>query len=386
MNYPQHHVRADEASAAQEGPEVSGKVANAGGHDGMKSEYHRYTERKILFITACIIAAFLLLGISICIGAAGIDFWEAYDLLFKHLAGTTYDMGTVPFIHDYVIWNVRLPRALFALVGGAGLAVGGAVMQSVMRNPLADPYTTGISSGALLGVAVAIILGLTVSGSHLNDVGLVVNAFIFALIPMAFIMVIAPMSNSSPATLILAGVTVSYIFNALTTVLMISTDAEELAIVYRWQVGSLSMITWNSLPIMVIANIAGAVAVMVVARQLNVLALGDDNAKSLGLNANNMRVLCVMITSFMVASVISCVGIIGFIGLICPHIIRILIDSDNRFVIPASAALGGVFLLGADILARCLSPIDAIPVGVILSFVGAPIFLYLIIRQKKAMW
>jgi iron complex transport system permease protein len=365
---------------------VSSKAINAGVNGGIRNEYHRYTRRKILFITACLIAAFFLLGISICIGAAGIDIWEAYELLLKHLAGTTYDMGSVEFIHDYVVWNVRLPRALFAIVAGAGLAVGGAVMQSIMKNPLADPYTTGISSGTLLGVAVAIILGLTISGSQLNSVGLVVNAFIFALIPVVFIIIIAPMSNSSPATLILAGVTLSYIFNALTTVLMISTDVEELVIVYRWQIGSLSMVTWGSLPIMATINTLGTIAVMVVARQLNVLTLGDDNAKSLGLNANSMRILCLMVISFMVASVISYVGIIGFIGLICPHIIRVMIDSDNRFVIPASAAFGALFLLGADILARYLSPIDAIPVGVILSFVGAPIFLYLIIRQKRSMW
>lgn len=365
---------------------MSGMAGNAGVHGDIKSEYRHYTRRKILFITACIVAAFLLLGLSICIGNTDISIWEAYDLLFKHLNGATYPMGSVAFVHDFVVWNVRLPRALFALIAGAGLAVGGAVMQSVMKNPLADPYTTGISSGTLLGVAVAIILGLTVSGSQLNDMGLVVNAFLFALIPVALIVVIAPMSNSSPATLILVGVTLSYIFNALTTVLMISTDADKLAAVYQWQVGSLSLVTWDCLPVMAATNIAGTVAVMLVARRLNILTLGDDNAKSLGLNANNMRILCLMIISFMVASVISYVGIIGFIGLISPHIVRALIDSDNRFVIPASAAFGAVFLLGADILARYLSPIDAIPVGVVLSFVGAPIFLYLIIRQKRAVW
>ena len=348
--------------------------------------YKKFTIKKILFIAICIILAFIALGLSICIGAADISFKEVYEIIYKHIIGTTYQKGTVEFIHDYIIWNIRLPRALFALIAGAGLAVGGAVMQSVMKNPLADPYTTGISSGTCFGVAIALVLGLTVSNSQIGNLGLVMNAFIFALIPTALIIIITFKNSTSPATLILAGVAISYIFNALTTVLLISTDAETLAIVYRWQVGSLTEVTWNSIPLMATINIAGIIITIFISKKLNIMALGDENAKSLGINSGNMRIISLMIISFMVASVISYVGIIGFIGLISAHIVRILIDSDNRFVIPASAAFGAVFLIGADIISKYLSPTDSIPVGVVISFIGAPVFLYLIIRQKRNIW
>ena len=168
---------------------------------------------------------------------------------------------------------------------------------------------------------------------------------------------------------------------------MMMTDAETLASVYRWQVGSLgNNLSWNELPLMVTVNVVGSAILILLSSKLNVLTLGDDSAKSLGMNADMMRVVCLFIISFMIASIVCYCGIIGFIGLVVPHIIRILIDSDNKFVLPASMALGSVFLLSADIIARMLSSLDAIPVGVVLSFIGSPIFLYLIIRQKKEVW
>ena len=354
--------------------------------DGM-TEYRRYTQRKVLFVAVCLLLAFLLLGLSVYVGARDIGFWETYSYLLDHIMGVEYAPGTDEFVSDFIIWDARLTRALFARIAGAGLAVGGAIMQNVMNNPLADPYTTGISSGACFGVAVAVILGISVSAiTQIDNMGVILNAFIFALIPMLLIVAVAPRTNTSPATLILAGVAISYIFNALTTVLMMSTNSETLATVYRWQVGSLTEVVWNSLPLMTAINVAGMAVAMVLARKLNVLALGDESAKSLGLNANSMRVLCLMIISFMVASVVCYAGVISFIGLISAHIVRVIIGSDNRFVIPAAAAFGALFMLASDVIARYLSPQDAIPVGVMLSFIGAPIFLILIVKQKRAIW
>ena len=290
------------------------------------------------------------------------------------------------FHDDYVVWNLRLPRTVFAVIAGAGLAVGGAVMQSVMKNPLADPYTTGISSGACFGMALAIVLGITVTGSGLSDMGGIINSFIFAIIPMAIIILVAQRAGSSPATLILVGVAITYIFNAFTTLLMMITDSETLATVYRWQIGSLSDLTWDSIPVMAVINITGIFVLMMLSRKLNVLSLGDDNAKSLGLDVDMMRIVCLLAISLMIASVVCYCGIIGFVGLIIPHIVRRVIESDNLFVIPASAAFGAVFLLGADAIARFLSPLDAIPVGVVMAFIGSPLFLYIIIRSKKEVW
>jgi iron complex transport system permease protein len=222
--------------------------------------------------------------------------------------------------------------------------------------------------------------------TQLGSYGIVANAFIFAMIPMALIVLIAPKTNTSPATLILAGVALSYLFNALNTVLLVTTDAETLAEVYRWQIGSLQNITWQSVPIMVVISIIGISIISLLSRKLNLMALGDDHAKSLGLDVNTLRIICLITMSLMVASVIAFAGIIGFIGLVAPHIVRMVIDSDNLFVIPASAAFGAAFLMVADTVARMLSDIDAVPVGVIISFVGAPIFLFLIIRQRRSFW
>ncbi|MBE6518073.1 MAG: iron ABC transporter permease [Thermoplasmata archaeon] len=357
-------------------------------HTSFRDEYGTYIVRKIVLIVLCIILSIFLLGFSIYIGGSDIDFARVYSLLIDHLMGHKYETGTIDFIDDYVVWNLRLPRALIGIIAGAGLAAGGAVMQSVMKNPLADPYTTGISSGACFGMAIAIIVGLEIgSGTILGDTGGVLNAFIFAVVPMLLIIVLNQRIGASPTTLILAGVAISYIFNSLTTILMMMTDSETLANVYRWQIGSLSNnLTWNDFPILASVNIVGSIALIMLSSKLNVLTLGDASAKSLGMDADMMRVVCLFIISLMVASIVSYCGIIGFVGLVVPHIIRILIDSDNKFVIPASMALGAVFLISADIAARLISPLDAIPVGVILSFVGSPIFLYLIIRQKKEVW
>ncbi|MDR0508751.1 MAG: iron ABC transporter permease [Candidatus Methanoplasma sp.] len=354
-------------------------------NNNLKVGYKKYTRRKIIFIFLCVVAAISSIGLSVSIGGRNIEFVQVYVTIFDHIFGKSFVPGTSEWMDDFIIWNVRIPRAVFAAVAGAGLAVAGAVMQSVMKNPLADPYTTGISSGACFGVAVAMVLGLTAFGGA-GQYGVVLNAFIFAMVPMALIVVLAPLSNKSPATLILAGVALSYLFNALNTLLLITTDAEKLATVYRWQIGSFTDITWDSVPLMFIITVAGLTVIFLLSRQLNLMALGDQHAKSMGLDANSLRVVCLIIMSLMVASVIAYAGIIGFVGLVSPHIVRMIIDADNKFVIPASAAFGAAFLMIADLISRMLSDVGAVPVGVVISFIGAPIFLYLIITQRRSMW
>jgi len=354
--------------------------------EDLKNDYKAYIGRKILFIIGCIVAAVVLIGLSVYFGGSDLSLTYIYELIWNHLRGVTYEIGTDEFHDDYVVWNLRLPRAFFGIIAGASLAVGGAVMQSVMKNPLADPYTTGISSGACFGMAVAVILGINIGGGTAEDMGGIVNSFIFAVVPMMLILLISQRIGSMPATLILAGVAITYIFNSLTTLLMMMSDSATLATVYRWQIGSLTNIKWSNIPLVLVINIIGSAVLMLMSRKLNVLALGEDSAKSLGLNTDMMRVVCLFIISIMVASVVCFCGIFGFVGLVIPHIIRSFLNSDNTFVIPASAALGGIVLLGADCIARYLSPLDAIPAGVVMSFVGAPIFLYIIIRSKREVW
>lgn len=354
----------------------------------IKGTYEAYNFRRIIFIIILAVIVALFFFISLGVGTREISISHVYELLVDHLRGVTYDRDSeyLLWFDDNIVWNYRLPRAIFAIVAGAGLAVAGATMQSVMKNPLADPYTTGISSGALLGVSVSMVLGFSVGTGGIDGMGTVVNALLFAMVPVAVIYIMSPYLNKSPATLILAGTAVSYLFNSLTDILLVSTNEETLASVYLWQVGSLADLTWDAVPIPLVVNVAGMVVVTLLANKLNVMSLDDKDARALGLDAEKLRLVCLMILSFMAASVIAYVGVIGFVGLIVPHMVRMVIGSDNRYVIPGSIVLGASFLLGCDIISRAIDVSATIPVGVVTSLIGAPIFLFLIIRQRRAVW
>jgi len=354
--------------------------------DLMVEEYKSHLFRKVLFIVICLAVVFVSLGFSIGIGSREIDFFRVYDLLINHILGTQYPEGSVDWVDDAVVWDFRLPRALFAIIAGAALAVAGVAMQGVMNNPLADPYTTGISSGACFGVSVSIILGINIAQNTFSDLGQIVNAFIFSLIPVALILVIAPKTKSSPATLILAGTAIAYIFNAMNTFMMVTTEEETLAEVYLWQVGSIVGMTWNDIPLVFLTTTAGVIIIGLLSQRLNILSLGEASAKSLGVDVDGLRSILLVVMAFMVAAVVSYAGIIGFLGLVTPHIVRMLIDSDNKYVIPASALFSGALLLVCDIISRIVSPLGEVAVGVVISFVGAPIFLYLLVRKNANLW
>ncbi len=349
----------------------------------MKEEYSRYTYRKIIFIIVCIISIIILFFVSLCVGTLQLTPEEVFRLFFDHIKGelpndpmTKYD--------DHIIWDFRVPRAIFAIVAGISLSIGGAVMQSVMKNPPADPYTTGVSSGALFGVAVAIILGFSVGGT--GSFGIIFNAILFSMVPIGLIVLMAPFFRKSPATLILAGVAVSYMFNSFTSLLMVSTDSATLAQVYTWLVGTFTDLTWDALPLSFAITIIGLLILLPLSGKLNLMSLDDKDAKSLGLNIERLRIICLVILGCMTSVIISYVGIIGFVGLVVPHMMRMILGADNKYLMPAAGAFGAVFLLGCDIISRSLAIGASIPVGVVTSAIGAPIFMYLIIRQKRSMW
>ncbi len=351
--------------------------------DQLKGEYSRYTYRKALFVVLCIGFVFVLFFISLCVGTLELSPNEVYSLLIRHIRGEVFTDRDDVF-NDNVVWNFRVPRALFAIIAGAALSIGGVVMQSVMKNPLADPYTTGVSSGALFGVAIAMILGFSLGG--VGTIGVVFNSILFSMIPIALIVIMAPFFRRSPATLILAGVAVSYLFNSFTSLLMVATDSSTMATVYRWLVGNLTDLTWDAIPLSLIMSIVGLTILIPLSGKLNLMSLDDKDAKSLGLDVETLRVVCLAILGFMTSVIIAYVGIIGFVGLVVPHMIRMVIGADNRFLMPAAGAFGAVFLLGCDILARAIDIGASIPVGVVTSAIGAPIFMYLIIKQKRSMW
>ena len=349
---------------------------------GKMQEYKRHILRKWAFIIACIVAAFFVAGYALTIGDYKLSFSEVYVALWKHITGAVDYSVISESRADYVVWDMRAPRVCAGIIVGAALGAAGAVMQSILRNPLADPYTTGISSGASFGASLAMGLGLSISVGY----AIVINAFVFALIPMVVIIMVSKLRGASPTTMIMAGIAVMYLFNAMTTMIKLWVDADTLANIFAWSVGSIDNTAWSEAIIMFATTAAGLVALQLLAKRLNVVSTGDETAKAMGVNAERLRIVSLLIVSLMTASVVSFTGLIGFVGLVCPHIARIVIGSDNRYLIPASAAFGAVLLLAADCVGRIVVEGATLQVGVITAFIGAPLFLYLIIKQRKEAW
>lgn len=327
----------------------------------------------------------LAIGLQLSFGKYSIGFLESYGILIDHLKGIVPTEGVERMKH-YVVWDLRLPRALAGLAVGAGLGMCGAVMQSSLKNPLADPYTTGIASGASLGASVAIILGLCIIPGIYGEGAIVVNAFAFALVPVILIISMSRFKkNITPAGMILIGIAVMYIFSATTTLLKITASEESLAEVYIWSVGTLGKAGWDNVWYMIAAAAAGIVVFQSLARRLNVLVMCDSGAVALGVDPKRVRLASLGVVSLVTAVLVSFTGTIGFVGLVAPHMVRMVIGSDNRYLIPASAAFGALMLLASDCVARNIAAVE-LPVGTITALIGGPLFLYLIIRQTKSAW
>ncbi len=355
------------------------KARDGPGEDeqGHLDKYRTYVLRKILFIAIFGIIAFLAVGVSLTKGNYEISFTQCYVTIWEHLTGNirtdSYD--------DFIIWELWLPRAIVGAVSGMALAAAGAVMQSILRNPLADPYTTGVSSGALFGTTLAMGLGITVTG--VGGYAIVVNAFIFSLIPLAVIIAVSKMRNGSPTMMIMAGLAVMYIFNAISTMIRLWLDPDTQSAIYAWSVGTLAGMNWDKVYINFVITIICFIGMMLISKRLNVLSAGDESARSIGINPDQLRIVSLLLVSLITAGTVAFTGLIGFIGLVCPHIARFFVGSDNRYLIPASGMFGAAFLTIADIVARTLLAPQILQVGVVTAFIGGPLFLYLIVKRGK---
>ncbi len=341
--------------------------------------YSRYIHHKLVFIAICVVLTFLIAGFSLSVGDYDIGFWETYQIVIDDILG----VSTTGMKH-FIVMDLRMPRLLTAIIAGVGLAIAGVAMQSTLLNPLADPYTTGVSSGALLGATLAMVSGISLVSSA--QYGIVVNAFIFALIPMFVITFVAKIKQSSPTTMIMTGIAVMYIFSAVTTVIKLYAEPEALKELYEWQIGSLGFTKMENIPVMLAFVAAGAFILQVLSRKLNVLATGDESAKGLGIDADRLRDVILVVVSLVTAAVVSFTGMIGFVGLVAPHIVRLFIGADNKYLLPASAALGALLLVVSDLVGRTIIAPSILQVGVVTSFLGGPLFLWLIIRKKSNVW
>lgn len=352
----------------------------------IKEQYKKFTGRKVSFILSCIAALFLIASISTTLGSFPITVTEVYSIIYH---GFFQSPETTK---EFVVWNLRLPRILMAIVAGTGLAIAGTTFQSILRNPLASPYTLGIASGAGFGAALAIVLGAGVIGyqgtKYISGAEwmVVTNAFIFAMLSALVIVGISKYKRATPATMILAGISIMYLFSASISFLQYIASESALASVVYWMFGSLSKANWPKLGIVSCVTFALLVPLLKWSWDLNTLAAGDEVAKSLGVNVERIRLSGMVVGSFITATAVAFLGIIGFIGLVAPHIARMVIGGDHRFLLPASCIVGAILLLAAETVAHnLLSPI-IIPVGIITAFLGVPLFLYLILTRSKEYW
>lgn len=284
----------------------------------------------------------------------------------------------------HIIWNIRVPRILMAILAGAGLAVSGAVMQAIVRNPIADPYVLGVSSGASTGAAIALLLP-SATLFH-GGASVTATAFVGAMVASVTVYSLSYSRETkaiNPTSLILAGTAVAAILGAVTNLLVfMARNKDSISSIYYWQMGSLASSQWSDLAIPT-ATVAFSIAVVLCyTKKMNLLMIGEEDAYALGLNIREVRLTLMACSSIMVASIVSKTGIIGFVGLVVPHIVRLLVGSDNRKVVPLSALAGSIFLILADTAARTLFGATELPIGVVTAFTGAPFFLYLMGKKK----
>ncbi len=342
-------------------------------------KYKEHTKKKIIFGSVLFVLLFLTSIYSLCVGDYYLSVNQLVDVLMGH--GDTCS--------NLVVWNIRLPRIFAAVIAGMSLAVSGAIMQCILKNPLASPFTMGISHGAMFGASLAIILfsagGAESTGRIFvnNPYSITIFAFLGALIGVFVILLLAKLRGLSPEAMILAGVAMSSLFTASTMLIQYFADDLQLAAMVYWTFGDLGRPLWDEIYIMVAIMIPALLYFIYRRWDYNALEAGEETAKSLGVNTERTRLIGMFIASLLTAVNVAFLGIIGFIGLICPHIVRIFIGGDYRFLIPISALFGAVLLLIADTIARTIISPIVLPVGILTSFMGAPMFLYLIIRMYK---
>lgn len=330
-----------------------------------EAEENPIGRKRVYLLISCFVLVILSLVYGLATGSVTLTIGEVVSGIFG-------EKGT---IEHQIVWNLRLPRLLTGLLVGMCLAVSGGILQGIMRNPLADPGIIGVSSGAGL-VAVSTML-IFPAYTGLVPVG----AFIGAFIAAAFVYVLAWNGGVAPLRLILAGVAINTLLGALTSGVMI-VYSDKVQTVLSWLMGGLSGKSWPHLQMILPYAVVGLVLSLFASRSVNILRLGDDVAKLLGYHVEKHRFLLLLLSTFLAGAAVSVAGLLGFVGLVVPHIVRLLIGNDYKFLLPISALLGGALVAFADTAARSwFEPIE-LPVGVLLAVIGAPFFLYLLKTGK----
>jgi len=342
----------------------------------LKERYALNVKRKLLAGGVLAILIAVAIALSLRTGA--------YPLGLGDIAAALTGQADRPTSH--VFWNIRLPQVLAALLAGACLGLAGTAMQNVLRNPLASPFTLGISQGAVFGAVFAITVvgvgGAAQSHPAWSQYTIVGCALAGSLLTVAALVVLSSLRDLSPAALILAGVAISAFFGSATMLLQYFASDIEIASAVFWTFGDLKKAQWPQLAVIAITMLPATSYFLYKGWSFNAMVWGDDTAKSLGIAVNSLRLSALLLAALMASVTTAFMGVIGFVGLIAPHMVRMLVGQDHRFLFPYSAMVAALVLLVADLLARTVMAPVVLPVGIVTSFAGSPLFLYLLIKHR----
>ncbi|MCD1124596.1 iron ABC transporter permease [Jinshanibacter sp. LJY008] len=347
--------------------------ANTPAEVGVMGRYHRILRKRLMILAIVLLAIIGSLVLDFIMGPSGLTIAELWQTLIHP---ETVDAGT-----QVIVWDIRLPYALMAIVVGMALGLAGAEMQTILNNPLASPFTLGVSSAAAFGAALAIVLGIGIPGID-PQWFISANAFIFALLAAFMLDAVTRWTRVATSGVVLFGIALVFTFNALVSMMQFIASEDTLQGLVFWTMGSLARATWIKLSILIAVFLVLFPWSMMNAWKLTALRLGEDRAISFGIDVRRLRLTTLLRISILSALAVAFVGPIGFIGLVAPHIARLIFGEDHRFYLPASALIGALVLSMASVASKNLIPGVIIPVGIVTSLVGVPFFLSIILRHR----
>jgi iron complex transport system permease protein len=345
----------------------------------------RHLSSRLSFAALSVLLLVLLLVLSVfavTLGTVKLPFDSSLAVLIHKLFGITFDNIAISTATRNIIWEIRVPRVILGILVGGALSLCGCVMQAVVKNPLADPYILGISSGAAFGATFVIMIS-SLFGGILGQMGVGLFAFIGATGAAMAVMALAGVGGSTTSVkLILAGTVINSLCTAFSNFIIYSAGtAEGIRTVTFWLMGSLAAASWNQLPLLAISVLIAVIVFIIQARPLNIMLLGDEAATTLGYNPVKLRILYMTVSSLLTGIIVANCGMIGFLGLIVPHIIRGLVGSDHRRLIPLTVITGSLFMVLADAIARIIIPQGELPIGIVTAMIGAPLFAYILAKR-----
>ena len=350
---------------------------------GEEETYLRLDKKRRRLYLLLIIPMVLVAIYSISVSLYEFSFDEAMDIIVRHFRGEIKDTYK-DFLLDNLIFEGTFPRAVGGVLVGAILAIGGVIMQAIVRNPLADSYTTGISSGALFGVTLYLALDFSLLG-HMGNLAVISNALLFSLVPCAIMIVFSVFRKTTPTMMVLVGIATMYVFSAATMLIKYNAENDVIQQIYDWSLGSLAKVTWDNVPYLLISFLIIMIVGLLIAKRIDVLTAGDNCATTMGVNPSLLRIGCLILVSVCTAIAVSFSGTIGFVGLIIPHLSRLIVGTKTSLLIPCSAVMGGLLLIGADSIARVCGS-SSLPVGVLTAIIGTPVFLFFLLKTKNSSW